>query len=132
MGLFSNLFDGAKELTKFGNAAANVKIMLDRYEVDADLTFIYCSAWICKVGILDLIEKNKWMPTHIVYIPINGHQTKMYISEVCGLTVGRLKNKVSNDSKLSRIVANVLEGGNHFYEIDTKIPPELRDATTKI
>ena len=58
MGFFSSLFGQAKELTKLGNSVANVKNMLDQFESDPDNTFLLCSAWICKVGIIDLIENN--------------------------------------------------------------------------
>ena len=82
MGFFSSLFGQAKELTKLGNSVANVKNMLDQFESDPDNTFLSCSAWICKVGIIDLIEKYGWAPNYVVYVPINGHQTKMYMTEV--------------------------------------------------
>ena len=37
MGLFSNLLGQAKKLSKLGNAVANIKNMLDRYESDQDV-----------------------------------------------------------------------------------------------
>lgn len=44
MGFFSNMFGQAKELTRLGNAVANVKNMLDRYESDPDMSFLLVSA----------------------------------------------------------------------------------------
>jgi hypothetical protein len=128
MGFFSNMFGQAKELTKLGNAVANVKNMLDQYETDPDISFLLYSAWICKVGIIDMIDKNKWAPNYIVYVPINGHQTKMYMTEVQMSTIGRLKNKVSNlyNSSLEQTVDDILEGGQSFHDIDRQIPSQMR------
>lgn len=130
MGFFSNIFGQAKELTKLGNAVANVKNLLDQYESDPDKTFLLCAAWICKIGIVDMIEKNNWAPNYIVYVPINGHQTKMYMTEVQMATIGRLRNKVSNlyDSSLDYTVTDILEGGKSFYEIDRQIPLQMRNV----
>lgn len=128
MGFFSNMFGQAKELTKLGNAVANVKNMLDQYEIDPDISFLLYSAWICKVGIIDMIDKNKWAPNYIVYVPINGHQTKMYMTEVQMSTIGRLKNKVSNlyNSSLEQTVDDILEGGQSFHDIDRQIPSQMQ------
>ena len=133
MGFFSNMFGQAKELTRLGNAVANVKNMLDRYESDPDMSFLLVSAWICKVGVADLIEKNNWLPNFRVYVPINGHQTKMYMSEVQLSTIGRMKNKVAStsDSSLEQTIDDILDGGEAFYQIDKQIPQRIRDIICK-
>lgn len=129
MGLFSNMFGQAKELTKLGNAVANIKNMLVQYESDPDTSFLLVSAWICKVGVTDLIEKNNWLPNYRVYVPINGHQTKMYMNEVLLSTVGRLKSKVSStyDSELEQTIDDILEGGKSFTQVDSQIPQKIRE-----
>ena len=133
MGLFSNIFGQAKELTKLGNAVANVKNMLDQYEIDPDTTFLMCDAWVCKVGVIDVKARNNWTPNNTVYVPINGHQTKMYMTEVLGITVGRLKSKVSElyDYSEEQLIADILDGGKSFHEIDSQIPQQLRDCIVK-
>lgn len=133
MGLFSNIFGQAKELTKLGNAVANVKNMLDQYEIDPDTTFLLCAAWVCKVGVIDVMARNNWTPNNTVYVPINGHQTKMYMTEVLGITVGRLKSKVSElyDYSEEQLIADILDGGKSFHEIDSQIPQQLRDCIVK-
>ena len=125
MGLFNN----AKQLTKLGSAVANVKIMLDRYENDPDASFLIISAWICKVGITNMIEKNHWLPNNIVFVPINGHQTKMTMMEVQLATISRLMNKVSQlyDDELESKIKDVLDGGPSFYELDAKLPTSIKD-----
>ncbi|MBP5560962.1 MAG: hypothetical protein J6X70_04080 [Muribaculaceae bacterium] len=123
------LFDNAKQLTKLGNAVANVKNMLDGYENDPDVSFLIISAWICKVGITDMIEKNNWLPNYIVYVPINGHQTKMTMMEVQFATVSRLMRKVSQlyDDELECRIKDVLDGGPSFYELDAQLPSSIKD-----
>ena len=66
MGFFSNLFGQAKELTKLGNAVANIRKMLDEYEDDKDPIYLVVSSWICKVGVVDMIQKNGWLPNYVV------------------------------------------------------------------
>lgn len=87
----------------------------------------------CKVGILDMVEKNKWRPNYIVYVPINGRQTKMYMTETYMATIGRLQIKVSQtgDSELQKKVYEILEGGKSFDEIELKIPRYLRESIFK-
>lgn len=123
------LFDNAKQLTKLGNAVANVKNMLDGYENDPDVSFLIVSAWICKVGITDMIEKNNWLPNYIVYVPINGHQTKMTMMEVQFATVSRLMRKVSQlyDDEFECKIKDVLDGGPSFYELDAQLPSSIKD-----
>ena len=122
------LFDNAKQLTKLGNAVANVKNMLDAYESDPDVSFLLVAAWICKVGVTDMIEKNNWRPNYIVYVPINGHQTKMTMIEVQLATISRLMNKVSQlyDINFEQTIQGVLDGGASFYEVDRQIPQNVR------
>lgn len=130
MGFFSNLFGQAKQLTKLGNAVANVKNMLDKFEDDNDPSFLIVSSWICKVGVVDLIEKNGWLPNYVVYVPINGHQTKMSMGEVQLMTIGRLMKKVSDygDIDLKEKIKDVLEGGPSFYEVDSKLPQKIKNT----
>ena len=134
MGFFSNMFSQAKELTKLGNATANIKNMLDQYERDPDVSFLLCAAWICKIGIIDLMVKNHWTPNCIVYVPINGHQTKMYMTEVQLSTISRLKNKVAGlyDVSFAEIIDDILDGGPSFYEFDAKMPQNIRDTILKV
>lgn len=129
MSFFSNLFGQAKQLTKLGNAVANVKNMLDSYEDDNDLSFLVVSSWICKVGILDLIRYNQWAPNYVVYVPINGHQTKKSMEEVLKASVGRLMNKVKDLGNVSfeEKINDILHGGPSFYEINSELPQKMKD-----
>ena len=81
MGLFSKIFGGAKELTKISKGVANVINMLDEYESDPDLTYLYISAWITRVAVIDVVEANEYPSHYILYVPIYGTQTKITIME---------------------------------------------------
>ena len=124
------LFDNAKKLSKLGNAVANIKNMLDAYESDPDVSYLIFSAWICKVGVTDMIEQNHWLPNYIVYVPINGHQTKMTMMEVQYSTIYRLMNKVTNlfDDELENMIKDILDGGASFYELDAQLPSSIKDT----
>ena len=134
MGLFSKMFGQAQELTKLGNTVINIKNFLDGYEQENDISFLLCAAWMCKVGILDRIVKNNWQSNYCVYVPINGHQTKMFMNEVQLYTIGRLSKKVSQigNLELQKMIDEILEGGNAFDMIDKKIPQDLRNAINTI
>lgn len=124
------MFGQAKELNKLANAVANIKNMLDQYENDQDKSFLLVSAWICKVGVLDAITKNNWAPSYRVYVPIDGNQTKMYMTEVQMATIGRLKNKISNlyNYSFEETIDDILKGGKSFFEIDSQIPQKMKDV----
>jgi hypothetical protein len=129
MRFFSNLFGQAKELTKLGNAVANIRKMLDEYEDDKDPFYLVVPSWICKVGVVDMIQKNGWLPNYVVYVPINGHQTKMSMEEVLEASVGRLMNKVKGLGNVSfeEKINDILHGGPSFYEIDSELPQKMKD-----
>lgn len=122
------LFSGAKELNRFANSVSSIKQILDIYEKDPDDTWILVAAWLCKVGILDAIERNNWPVYNVFYVEINSHMTKMTINEGIMYTVTRLNNKVENvdDYRLKHQVTDILDGGLSFYEIDKQIPDNIR------
>ncbi len=127
MGFFSNLFSSAKALTKISNGAANVTSLLDAYENDNDITYIYMSAWITRVSILDVVEENGFSSFHSLYVPIHGHQTKMTIAEVYLLTINRIISKaVERGNHVEEFTQNILDKEQAFYDIDEEIPIEQK------
>ena len=128
MNLFSKFLSGGKELQKLGNAVAYIKNILDAYETDLDESLLYFATWICKVGILDRIEKNHWSPNYIVFVDIKGHLTKMTMMEVQMHTTFRLIKKFENlyDSKLKENLKDALNGGEKFKELNEIIPFEMK------
>lgn len=128
MGLFSNLFGHAKQLTKISNGVANVTNMLDEYERDPDLTYLYVSAWITRVSVIDVVEENE-MPDHYsLYAPIRGHQTKMTIIEAYAMTISRVVSKALDRSKrIHDYVQDILDKKDVFYEIEEQLPAATKE-----
>lgn len=125
MGLFSKIFGGAKELTKISNGIANVTNMLDEYESDPDLTYLYVSAWITRVAVIDVVEANEYPSHYILYAPVHGNQTKMTIMEAYGLTITRVASKALDRSpRVHGYVQDILDKKEAFYEIQRQLPQE--------
>lgn len=125
------LFSGAKELNRLANGVSAVKQILDKYEQDPDVTWILIAAWLCKTGVLDVIDRNNWPMYYIFYVEINGHMTKMTISEGIMHSVTRLRNKTETigDFRLQRQVDDILDGVPSFDKIDKQIPENIRKVT---
>lgn len=130
MGLFSNLLGQAKKLSKLGNAVANIKNMLDRYESDQDVSYLLVSAWICKVGILDMMMANNWERNYVAYVPFDGHQRKMTMEEILSSTVYRLMDCVCayGNKNFEENIRDVLRGGMSFDELDAQIPQQIKEV----
>jgi hypothetical protein len=125
MGLFSKIFGGVKELTKISNGVANVIHMLDEYESDPDLTYLYISAWITRVAVIDVVEANEYPSHYILYAPIYGTQTKITIMEAYGLTIARVASKALDCSpRVHDYVKDILDKKEAFYEIQRQLPQE--------
>lgn len=128
MGFFSNLFSGAKELTKISNGVTKMQKILDEYEKDPDVSCLYIAAWIGRIAIIDVIEKNNYPLTYTLFVPIKGHQTRMTLYQAHLLSVGRLSIKIGtlNDTIKSYIL-DILDKGDSFYEIDKQLPQSTKD-----
>jgi hypothetical protein len=129
MGLFSKFFKHTEELNKLANAVANVKKLLDDIENNSytDLGDWLVIAWVCRVGIIDIIENGDMLMSYKVYIPINGHNTPMTIQEAYLMSVGRLSFKSGQLSGEYRdAISSVLDKGYMFDEIDNIIPEDKK------
>lgn len=127
MGLFSSIFGGAKELNRIANGVANITNFLDEYEIDNDLTYLYTSAWICRISVLDIVERNQYPMTYKLYASMHGHYQRMTIMESYMLTISRIMNKAEERGDVvKKNVQEILDRGNTFFEIDKQIPNKLR------
>lgn len=127
MGLFSKIVNNAKSLQKIANSVSNVKNILDDLEYDPDSTGYLIAAWICRVGVMDVMDSPYIEPTHTLYVSINGHNMKMTVMEAYLMSVGRLSTKAGTlDSELKDAILDVLDKGRWFYEIDKTIPYDKR------
>lgn len=127
MGLFSTIFGGAKELTRISNGVANITNLLDQYEIDDDLSFLYMSAWICRISVIEIVERDEYPMTYKLYVPIHGHQQCIMLTEVYMLTVTRIMSKaLERGSRVEQYVQDIIDKGDAFYEIDKQIPYEQK------
>lgn len=127
MGILSTIFGGAKELTRIANGVANITNLLNQYEIDDDLTFLYMSAWICRITILDTVERNQFPMSYKLYVPIHGHQQRITITEAYMLTLTRIMSKAYERSgRVQQYIQDIIDKGSAFYEIDKQIPYEQK------
>lgn len=127
MGFFSTIFGDAKELTRIANGVANITNLLDQYEIDDDLTYVYVSAWICRVAVLDIVERNQYPMTYKLYVPIHGRHQRIMLTEVFLLTLGRMMSKASErGNRVKQYVQDILDKEDAFFEIDKQIPFEQK------
>lgn len=124
MGFFKKLVDSTKDYNRIANAVGNVKNILDSAEYDSDINIFLLAAWVCRVGIIDVIEKNDFPMTNKLFISINGHHTRMTIYEAYMMSVGRLSIKVGelNNNEIKDAVLDILAKGEWFYKMDKQIP----------
>ncbi len=129
MGYFSKLINHTKGLNRIANAVGNVKNMLDEIEnkMYSDLEDYLVVAWICRVGIMDVIESESMRLDYTLYVRINGHNTKMTIHEAYMMSVGRLSAKAGLLSESEKnTIMNVLDKGEWFYKIDRNISDDKK------
>jgi len=119
MGLFNN------DLNKTAIAMGKVIKLLDdvqeKLSWDNDLyenkEALYLIAYVCRVGILERIEKNNWFLTGPISIPSGIFKfKKVTIAQGLMLTVIRLREIVQNDVFLESNVAEILERERFFHE----------------
>lgn len=127
MGFLSSIFGSAKELNKIGNGVANITNLLDKYEYDDDLTYLYVSAWICRVAVLDVTEKNQYPMTYKLFAQMHGHMQQINISEAYMLTLTRIMSKASDRGpRVRQFVQGIIDKEDAFYDIDQQIPLEQK------
>ena len=130
MGFFKKLVNEGKDYTKMANAVGNVKAILDDIEksyTTIDKETFLIAAWICRVGIIDIIERNNWTMNHKLLIPINGHYINLTFHEVYLMTIGRLSIKAEEQGdNIKEMVLDVFEKGDWFNQIDAIVPYEQR------
>ena len=77
----------------------------------------YGIAYVCRVGILDRIEKNNWLMTSPISIPSGIIKFKREtIATGLMKTVVRLKEMVQNDASLEMEVNEILDRTRFFHE----------------
>jgi len=130
MEFFKKLVSNSKDYAKMANAVGNVKAILDDIEqsntvIDKEAFLI--AAWICRIGIMDIVEKNNWTMNNKLLIQINGHHVNLTFHEVYLMTIGRLSSKAEEQgNNIKDMVLDVFEKGDWFNQIDAIVPYEQR------
>lgn len=128
---------GAIDLHKIAIAMSNVIKLLseiqpkmitgdDVYEHKNDLCFI---AYVCRIGILDRIEENSYMlnPRLPIRIPIGIFRSRKETMEsALNLTIGKLKEIVSEDVVTEGYVEDIFNRCGIFYEFENNLPDKLK------
>ena len=127
MGLFSKIYNNAKELTRIGTGVTTVSNLLDQYEQTHDVSFLYVSAWICRVSITETIEVNDYSMNTPLFVRTEGKRTRMTLYQAYMLSVGRLLSKAGKQSQqIINTIENILDKGDAFYEIDRQMSYEQK------
>lgn len=129
MGIFSKLKRTGADLTKVANAVVNIKQLLDNQEyVEFEPEEWLLVSWVCRVGIIDIIERNNWPMSYKVFVPFNNKHIRMTLNEAYMMSVGRLLNKAGYlENELEDAILDVLDKGDIFFEVDRDIPQEKKN-----
>ncbi len=96
-------------------------------DVYANKESFYVTAYMCRVGLLDIIEHNKWPLTIPITIPLGLLKTKKTsLASGLELTIGKLKQIIEIDIVTTDYVENILQKGGFFYEFQRMIPEEQK------
>lgn len=129
MGIISRIKNDTKELTKMAKAVGMVHEQLESSEIINPTTYDWLTtAWICRTGIIEIIDRNNWPMTYKIGLTIQRRRIIITLSEAYMMSVGRLSYKTGQiDEELNDAVLNVLDKGDQFYKIDEVIPQEIKN-----
>lgn len=87
-------------------------------------------AYICRVGILDRIEKNTYIGMEVpVKIPTGFFSSrKETVYSGVNLTVGKLNDIVKMDITTQNLVEGILEKTDIFYEYENMLPDSFKNS----
>lgn len=128
MGFLSKLAQGTKILNRISNSVSNVKELLDNAEYkENSIENYFFAAWVCRVGIIDNIEKLKFPMTAKISVNIKGHNTIMTLAEALAMTVGKLCFIAADiGGEVEDAISDILDKGKLFYDIDRAIPTKKK------
>lgn len=111
------------EINKVSKALSNVVKMLDVTEnnsVDIDDWLVI--AWVCRVAIMDIVEKGNWPMSYEIFVLIKRRHIRMTIHEAYMMSIGRLAVKTNDLGEEEREAINdVLERKGLFDEMNRNI-----------
>ena len=117
-----------KVLKMLDELEPSVKCGDDVFEHKEDFCVL---AYMCRVGILDRIERNSYMRNP--YLPIRiptgiFRSRKETMSSALNLTIGRLKEIVSKDVVTELYIKDILNHQGVYYEYERILPNNLKQS----
>lgn len=124
------LFDKMKGIAKFNKVAAALAAITDKidlYEFCNDSDHLIFAAWICRIGVIDAIEKYGYRTSDIIFVTVNGRLTKMLLYEAYWRSLERIA-LCCKDLPLTEqeIIQGILEKNDIFYKFDERMPESVR------
>lgn len=121
------------DLAKVANAMGKVIKLLDElqptlkgyFSIENHKEELMVIAYICRTGIIDLIEENKWMQNNDlpVTIPMGFFKSKKTTMEnALDMTLGRLKMCCEDNNSVYIIIMDILRKGTSFYKLQSIMP----------
>ena len=128
MGFLSKIgrmWEGGQKYNTMAKAMGRIIELLDKYERHQELEALYSAAWLCRVGVMDIIENYPFSPTATIRVFVYGRTEAMPLHAAYLQTCGRVITKAEDlPSDQRDFVTGILEKGPSFYSIDKKIPYE--------
>lgn len=98
------------------------------FSINENKEEFYATAYMARVLILDVIERNPYMSNVAlqVTIPLGLFKTrKETMVNALRITVWRLLELTEDHEKVHCVVNSILERGKCFYEFENMLPPEV-------
>jgi len=126
------LFDKGLEFNKLATNVSKVRMLLDQIENKVyssesalenkdDYCFV---AYICRIGIIERMEKYNWKLSTKIIIGINGKPTSVSLHESYIMSVLKLTMMSQINSDVSETVNDILEKGEQFFVMDSQFTKE--------
>lgn len=127
MGIISNIGKRTKSFNTLANGVGNATNILDNYETSKDADWLIFAAWVCKVGVIDVIESGQLNAQYQFAATVRGRLIRISVQEAYDMTIGRLNIYADGygNSFCDRI-EDIINGGDAFYDIDRNIPEEKK------
>lgn len=127
---------GATDLNKVAIAMGKVILMLpeleskgtDFFTLSDNMEEYYALAYMARVQILDVIERNSYMQNDMlpITIPLDIFKTRQEnMKTALDITIGKIKSLTEEHNKLHYIVMDILDKGDSFYAFEQALSPSV-------
>lgn len=114
-------------------AIGNVIVILDRYDATHDNSVLPLAAWICKLGIQDIMLSGNMSPMYTINIVVNHHAQKMTVQDAYLRSLGRLMMIADElGETYKEYISDIINGGKSFSAIDSQLGEEDKQKFLKL